>query len=139
MADVAWTVQGAETKVVQNSHVAPSKRSDVERLVNQCIYIVFALQVNHPFHPNPRTAQRPSLRPHLSGPCLGSSLPLCATPPPIGTVRSAARCGGAKTALAVAEGRRSVATSTVCVQQALMCTVCTVCYLFAIRAAAEAW
>jgi hypothetical protein len=47
LADVAWTVQGAETKVVQNSHVAPSKRSDVERLVNQCIYIVFALQVNH--------------------------------------------------------------------------------------------
>ena len=84
------------------------------------------------------------MRPHLSGPCLGSSLPLCATPPPIGTVRSAAQrsalpCGGAKTALAVAEGRRSVATSTVCVQQALMCTVCTVCYLFAIRAAAEAW
>jgi hypothetical protein len=58
LADVAWTVQGAETKVVQNSHVAPSKRSDVERLVNQCIYIVFALQVNRWPFPSEIRARR---------------------------------------------------------------------------------
>jgi phospholipid-transporting ATPase len=35
---------GGDTKVVQNSSAAPSKRSDVEKLVNSCILIIFTLQ-----------------------------------------------------------------------------------------------